>query len=89
MSDELDGLKLQVRRLITIAAGGRIHDDDLVDDADLRQIGLDSLGYLNLLEGLERTFGVTIDLDQERDHTFLHTGNNLTRFLMTRRGKAA
>ena len=58
-------------------------------DTDLRTIGLDSLGYLNLLEGLERTFGVAIDLDQEPDHSFLHTIDNLARYLIERRGKAA
>jgi acyl carrier protein len=80
----------RVQRLVYIAAGGRIAEDDLGRDraADLRRIGLDSLGYLNLLEGLERTFGVTIDLDQEADHSFLHTIDNIVRFLIAR-GKAA
>jgi acyl carrier protein len=80
----------RVRHLIAIAAGGRINDADLADDrADLRHIGLDSLGYLNLLEGIERTFGVTIDLDREEDHSFLHTIGNIVRFLEAHVGKAA
>jgi acyl carrier protein len=80
----------QVQRLVYIAAGGKIKEEELGrGDVDLRTIGLDSLGYLNLLEGLERTFGVTIDLDHEEDHSFLHTIDNIVRFLEARRGAAA
>lgn len=86
----LPSLKKRVRRLVSIAAGGRIDEADLADDeVDLRRIGLDSLGYLNLLEGLERTFGVAIDLDQEPDHSFLHTIGNIARFIAARQGRAA
>jgi acyl carrier protein len=89
-TDDLTAMKKRVRRLVSIAAGGRIDDGDLADDdVDLRHIGLDSLGYLNLLEGLERTFGVVIDLDQEEDHSFLHTIGNIVRFLLTRQGEPA
>jgi acyl carrier protein len=88
--DELETMKKRVKRMIVIAAAGRIPDEALIGyDTDLRDIGLDSLGYLNLLEGLERTFGVAIDLDQEPDHTFLHTINNLVRYLVAQRGEAA
>jgi acyl carrier protein len=88
--DDILAMKKRVRRLVSIAAGGRIDEADLADDdVDLRHIGLDSLGYLNLLEGLERTFGVAIDLDEEEDHSFLHTIGNIARFLITRRGEAA
>ena len=89
-NDDVAAMSKRVRRLVSIAAGGRIDDRDLAaDDVDLRHIGLDSLGYLNLLEGLERTFGVAIDLDQEEDHSFLHTIGNIVRFLRTRQGEAA
>jgi len=88
--DDLLSTKKRVQRLIYLAAGGKISEEELSrHDIDLRTIGLDSLGYLNLLEGLERTFGVTIDLDQEPDHAFLHTIDNLARFLGERRGAAA
>jgi acyl carrier protein len=88
--DDLLSTKKRVQRLIYLAAGGKISDDELSRyDVDLRTIGLDSLGYLNLLEGLERTFGVAIDLDDEPDHTFLHTIDNLARYLGERRGAAA
>lgn len=88
--DDLLGMKKRVQRLIYLAAGGKIGEEELArHDADLRQIGLDSLGYLNLLEGLERTFGVAIDLDQEEDHSFLHTIDNIVRFLVARRGATA
>ena len=83
MSDATPAIKDKVGRLVHIAAGGKISREDLArTDADLRQIGLDSLGYLNLLEGLERTFGVTVDLDEEDDHTFLHTIDNIVGYLM-------
>ncbi|MBV8202478.1 MAG: acyl carrier protein [Acidobacteria bacterium] len=88
-NDEQAAMRLRVKRLVYIAAGGRIKEEDLgSSDTDLRTIGLDSLSYLNLLEGLERTFGVAIDLDQEEDHSFLHTIDNIVRYL-GRRSTAA
>jgi acyl carrier protein len=90
MNDDLLSTKKRVQRLIYLAAGGKIGEEELSQyDVDLRTIGLDSLGYLNLLEGLERTFGVAIDLDEEPDHTFLHTIDNLARYLGERTGAAA
>jgi len=90
MSDDLATTRKRVQRLIYMAAGGKIAEDELADTGlDLRDLGLDSLGYLNLLEGLERTFGVSIDLDQHEDHGFLHTVDNLVRFVTARRGEAA
>jgi acyl carrier protein len=88
--DDLIAMKKRVQRLVYIAAGGKIKEEELGRyDIDLRDIGLDSLGYLNLLEGLERTFGVAIDLDQEEDHSFLHTIDNIVRYIATQRGNAA
>ncbi len=88
--DDQTAMRTRVRRMVLLAAGGRIQDEDLVGyDTDLRDIGLDSLGYLNLLEGLERTFGVAIDLDAESDHSFLHSIDNIVRYLVARRGAAA
>lgn len=90
MNDDLVTKKKRVQRLVYMAAGGKIKEEELGRwDIDLRTIGLDSLGYLNLLEGLERTFGVAIDLDQEEDHSFLHTIDNIVRYLETRQGAAA
>jgi acyl carrier protein len=87
---ELVAMKKRVQRLVYIAAGGKIKEEELGRwDIDLRTIGLDSLGYLNLLEGLERTFGVAIDLDQEEDHSFLHTIDNIVRYLVAQQGQAA
>ncbi len=83
-------MKKRVQRLVYIAAGGKIKEEDLGSwETDLRTIGLDSLGYLNLLEGLERTFGVAIDLDHEEDHSFLHTIDNIVRYVVAQRGEAA
>jgi acyl carrier protein len=88
--DDLQAMGRRVERLVYIAAGGKIAEPELDrHDADLREIGLDSLGYLNLLEGLERTFDVAIDLDHEEDHSFLHTIDNIVRYLAARRGAAA
>ncbi len=88
--DDLVAMKKKVQRLVYIAAGGKISEAELSHyDTDLRTIGLDSLGYLNLLEGLERTFGVAIDLDQEEDHSFLHTIDNVVRYVSAQRGEAA
>ena len=88
--DERQVMRKKVQRLVFIAAGGKLAAAELEHyDADLRQIGLDSLGYLNLLEGLERTFGVAIDLDQEEDHSFLHTIDNIVTYVAAQRGEAA
>ncbi|HYO11762.1 MAG TPA: acyl carrier protein [Thermoanaerobaculia bacterium] len=82
-------MKKRVQRLVYMAAGGKIPEEELGRwDTDLRTLGLDSLGYLNLLEGLERTFGVTIDLDHEEDHSFLHTIDNIVRFIDQRSAAA-
>jgi acyl carrier protein len=90
MNDDQTAMKKRVQRLVFIAAGGKINEEELGRwDVDLRTIGLDSLGYLNLLEGLERTFGVAIDLDHEEDHSFLHTIDNIVRYLSVQRGAAA
>ena len=90
MNDDLVTKKKRVQRLVYMAAGGKIKEEELGRwDTDLRTIGLDSLGYLNLLEGLERTFGVAIDLDHEEDHSFLHTIDNIVRYLSVDRGAAA
>jgi acyl carrier protein len=90
MNDDQVTKKKRVQRLVYMAAGGKIKEEELGRwDTDLRTIGLDSLGYLNLLEGLERTFGVVIDLDHEEDHSFLHTIDNIVRFVEAQRGKAA
>jgi acyl carrier protein len=87
--NDLAAVKKRVQRLVHLAAGGRIQEEELGrGDTDLRTIGLDSLGYLNLLEGLERAFGVAIDLDQEEDHSFLHTIDNIVRYI-DQRGEAA
>jgi acyl carrier protein len=88
--NELTAMKKRVQRLVFLAAGGKIDEAELGrHDTDLRDIGLDSLGYLNLLEGLERTFGVAIDLDQEEDHSFLHTIDNIVRYVAAHQGQAA
>lgn len=90
MNDDQIAMKKRVQRLVFIAAGGKINEEELGRwDVDLRTIGLDSLGYLNLLEGLERTFGVAIDLDHEEDHSFLHTIDNIVRYLVVHQGAAA
>lgn len=88
--NDLLSMKKRIQRLIYLAAGGKISEEELSrHDVDLRTIGLDSLGYLNLLEGLERTFGVAIDLDKEPDHSFLHTIDNMARYLVAQQGEAA
>jgi acyl carrier protein len=88
--DGLTAMRKRVQRLVFLAAGGKIPEDELGKvDVDLREIGLDSLGYLNLLEGLERAFGVTIDLDHEEDHSFLHTIDNIVHFVAARQGAPA
>ena len=78
-------MKDQLKKLILVAAGGKLNADDLADTGiDLRDIGLDSLGYLNLLEGIARSYDVVIDIEEEDDHTFLHTIDNLAVYLTDR-----
>jgi acyl carrier protein len=90
MTEDTEATRKRVQRLIYMAAGGKIPEEELArTGTDLRDLGLDSLGYLNLLEGLERTFGVAIDLDQHEDHSFLHTVDNLVRFVTAHQGATA
>lgn len=72
----------RIQNLVFLAAGGKIPQRDLeVWSVDLRNLGLDSLGYLNLIEGIERTFGVVVDLDTDKDHKFLHTIDGIVDYL--------
>ena len=87
--DDLVAMKKKVQRLVYIAAGGKIKRGGAraTTTPICATIGLDSLGYLNLLEGLERTFGVAIDLDHEEDHSFLHTIDNIVRYVVDAAGR--
>ena len=91
MSDDTRAsLKRQIEQLVYIAAGGKVSKENISQsDVDLREVGLDSLGYLNLLEALERKLGVIIDLEEEEDHSFLHTVNNIVSYVAERRSPVA
>ncbi len=90
MNEETAAIRSKVERLALIAGGGKISAADIeATHGHLREAGLDSLGYLNLLEGLERTFGVAIELEAEDDHTFLHTVDNIVRYLQEQGAVAA
>ncbi len=70
----------RVERLICIASGGAFSEQELREaGGSLRDVGLDSIAYMNLLEGLERSFGVVID--PEEDPQYLSSVSNIVLFL--------
>lgn len=70
----------RVRRLVAIASGGNLTPADLESaGGSLAEVGFDSIGYMNLFESLERSFGVIID--PEKDPSHLTSVGSIVRFL--------
>lgn len=56
----------KVEQLVCVASGGSVNVDELrCADGILKNVGLGSIGYMNLLESIERTFGIIIDPEQD------------------------
>lgn len=91
MSDEspaMNPMKEKVERLVCIATGDSIRQEDLRQaGGSLRDVGLDSIGFMNLLEGLERSFGVVIDPEEDPAH--LVSVDSIVAFLADQLGQPA
>lgn len=62
-------MKDRVERLVCIATGDSVREEDLRQaGGSLQDVGLDSIGFMNLLESLERSFGVVIDPEEDPRH---------------------
>lgn len=88
MNEKNDSMKSKVERLVCIATGDSIREDDLRQaGGSLRDVGLDSIGFMNLLEALERSFGVVIDPEEDPDH--LLSVDSIVEFLADQLGQPA
>lgn len=69
MTDQ-DKMRLRVAELIAAATSGAVADSEvLAGQVALHDLGVDSLGWLRLLDALELTYGVEIDLASVDLHT--------------------
>lgn len=83
-----DSLKDKVERLVCIATGDSIRAEDLRQaGGSLRDVGIDSIGFMNLLEGLEKSFGVVIDPEEDPRH--LVSVDSIVSFLADQLGQPA
>lgn len=88
MSEASSALKRKVERLVVIATGDSIGEDDLRRaGGSLSDVGLDSIGFMNLLESLERSFGVIIDPEEDPRH--LSSVDTIVAFLADQLGSPA
>ncbi|MEV0407212.1 phosphopantetheine-binding protein [Actinoallomurus sp. NPDC050550] len=75
-----DGLRERVEALVVIATGRVVSADDLRGaGGSLVEAGVNSIAYINLLEALERLYGV--ELDTERDPEALATVDGIVRLV--------
>lgn len=73
-------LRDRIERLVLIAGGGNFSKADLdAANGSLRDVGMHSLGYMNLILALEENLGVIID--PEEDPSFLFLVESITRFV--------
>jgi len=73
-------IREKVQRLVVIASGGHLTPEDLgTSGGSLAEVGFDSIGYMNLFESLERSFGVVID--PEKDPSHLTSVDSIVHFL--------
>jgi acyl carrier protein len=58
------GVRRRIAELVHDAAEGRVQvADALAAGASLSALGLDSLGFLRLIDAVEEEYGVEVDLD--------------------------
>jgi len=78
----------QVEQLIEIATGRVVTAADLrTADGSLDKAGVNSIGYINLLEALEQRFGTVIDPEADPQH--LMSVESIVRFVRARAAGAA
>lgn len=69
-----------IARLVENASDGLISATEALEaDTDLQQRGLTSLAFLRLVDAIENTLGVYVDLEQ--DITFMRTVAGISRYV--------
>ncbi|MER6914843.1 hypothetical protein ABT354_24475 [Streptomyces sp. NPDC000594] len=73
-------LRAEIEHLVEIATGKVVTVTDLrAADGDLDRAGVNSIGYINLMEALERSYGAVIDPEADPQH--LLSVDSITRFI--------
>jgi acyl carrier protein len=74
------GLREQIEKLVEVATGRVVTVADLRDaDGALDKAGVNSIGYINLMEALEQRFGAVVD--PEADPQYLMSVDSIARFV--------
>ncbi|UED83203.1 phosphopantetheine-binding protein [Streptomyces profundus] len=77
-----DKLREQIEQLVEVATGKVVTVADLrAADGDLDRAGVNSIGYINLMEALEQRFGAVID--PEADPQYLLSVDSIAAFVRT------
>ncbi|MFC8274229.1 acyl carrier protein [Streptomyces sp. NPDC057271] len=76
-------LREQIEQLVEVATGKVVTVADLrAADGALDRAGVNSIGYINLMEALEQRFGAAID--PEADPQYLTSVDSIARFVLGR-----
>lgn len=79
-----DALRAEIEALVETATGRVVTVDDLRSaDGVLDLAGVNSIGYINLLEALEQRFGLVVD--PEADPHYLRSVDSIVRFVLATR----
>jgi len=75
-------LQNEIAALVERATDGLISATEALDpDTDLQERGMSSLGFLQLVDAIENTMGVYVDLEQ--DITFMRTVAGIAGYVET------
>jgi hypothetical protein len=82
-----DGLRGQIEDFVVVATGRTVSREDLrACGGSLEAAGVNSIGYINLMEALERAFGLV--LDPEEDPVHLASVDSIVELVVARRRPA-
>jgi acyl carrier protein len=80
-TDRVD-IEAKVRGIVIDALRLGARNEALGPDTPLESLGLDSLNIMDILTGMERTFGLTFD-DSDLDFSMLDTVASLTDYVQS------
>ncbi|MFV2196809.1 acyl carrier protein [Nocardiopsis sp. LOL_012] len=88
MNETEAALRQQVGKLIEVATGRVVTVSHLEQaGGSLEDAGVNSIGYINLMEALERKFGVVVD--QEADPEHLTSVDSIVAFIRRQAGESS